>query len=139
MFLILWFVIEFRIHIEIQPNGLLTFTHVTRDPGCSFFPIYATKCEGSYEKDLSPVWLRISHPLVEYNFEYLLFTSSIKNHGITNRYQLFYMQLSWMRALITLNTQFKGTRWRNRLGRQVLEPGVLGSIPTEDDPNMQQT
>ena len=27
-----------------------------------------------------------------------------------------------------------GTRWRNRLGRQVLTPGVLGSISTEDEP-----
>ena len=27
-----------------------------------------------------------------------------------------------------------GTRWRNRLGLQVLKPGVLGSIPTEDEP-----
>jgi hypothetical protein len=27
-----------------------------------------------------------------------------------------------------------GTRWRNRLGRQVLKPGVLGSIRTEDEP-----
>ena len=32
------------------------------------------------------------------------------------------------------NECWLGTRWRNRLGRQVLKPGVLGSIPTEDEP-----
>ena len=28
----------------------------------------------------------------------------------------------------------EGKRCRNRLGRQVLRPGVLASIPTEDEP-----
>jgi hypothetical protein len=27
-----------------------------------------------------------------------------------------------------------GTRWRNRLGRQVVRSEAPGSIPTEDDP-----
>jgi hypothetical protein len=33
-----------------------------------------------------------------------------------------------------VNLLISGTRWRNRLGRQVSSSGAPGSIPTKDDP-----